>query len=208
MKTLIHLNSKGMESLIGARSTYDYIFSRTTIIIACVVIVKVCYTIFVWITSTMTTSIKVQKLILMIWIFICCRVWQGKRWETSLWTFAPLSKVIAMIISQSVSWVTIRSFLQGHQSKWVPRSSMIWPHRHHERWAMVRCGKSRQVHSAAKKWTKDKWNASVVGRSNNQMPAPGPTHEWRCARMIFEKTFTKSEANSYSCRRSPKNARN
>jgi hypothetical protein len=43
------------------------------------------------------------------------------------------------------TWAIIHSFPHGHWSKWVPRSSMVWPHWHHERWAIVGCGKPKQV---------------------------------------------------------------
>jgi hypothetical protein len=53
---------------------------------------------------------------------------QGKSWETSVWTCAPLSKTIVAIIFWNVSWVIVCSFLQGHWSKWVFRLSVVWPH--------------------------------------------------------------------------------
>jgi hypothetical protein len=43
-------------------------------------------------------------------------------------------------------------------------------------------------------------NANVVGQANNQVPALGPTHEQRRVRMIFEGTYIRSEAKSYSCK--------
>jgi hypothetical protein len=33
-----------------------------------------------------------------------------------------------MTISWSVLWAIVRSFMPRHWSKWVPRSSMVWPH--------------------------------------------------------------------------------
>jgi hypothetical protein len=77
---------------------------------------------------------------------------------------------------------------------------MVRPHQHHERWAIIGCGKPRWIHNVVKKWTKNKQNVSVVGQANNQVLAPRPTHEWRCARMIFEGTSIKSETNSCSCK--------
>jgi hypothetical protein len=37
-------------------------------------------------------------------------------------------KKIVVTISQNVSWAAIRSLLYEHRSKWIPKSSMIWPH--------------------------------------------------------------------------------
>jgi len=65
------------------------------------------------------------KMSLVISICICCWVCQGKMWETSFWTCVPLSKTITAIVFQSVSWVIMRSPLQGHWNKWVFRSSMV-----------------------------------------------------------------------------------
>jgi hypothetical protein len=163
----------------GGPLMYDCIFYQTTIIVTCVVVVDFHCTIFVRIESAMTTttSIKVWKPYLVIRISIHHQMWWGKRWETLFWTCAPLSKSIIMIISQSVLWVVVRSFPQGYQNKWVFKLSMVWSHWHYERWATIECGKLRHVCSVVRKWVEDKWNASVVGRPNNQAPTPRPTHE-------------------------------
>jgi hypothetical protein len=39
---------------------------------------------------------------------------------------------------------------------------------------------------------------------NNQVPTPRPTHEWKRAHMMFERTSTKNETNFYLCRWSTK----
>ncbi len=58
----------------------------------------------------------------------------------------------------------------------------------------------RQEHGVVKKWVKDKRNASVVKRINNQAHALEPTHEQRRAHTIYEGMSIKRKANSYSCR--------
>jgi hypothetical protein len=78
--------------------------------------------------SIMTMSIKVWKSSLVIKISTYHRVWRRTRWETSILTCVPLSKAIVPTILQSVLWAIICSFSQGHQSKWVRRLSMVWPH--------------------------------------------------------------------------------
>ncbi len=103
-----------------------------------------------------------------------------------------------------MSWVGAHSFLQGHRSKWVFRSSIVWPHLHRERWAIIGCGKPRQVCNVVKKWVNDKQNVGVVGRVNNQEPILGPTHEQRRAQAISKGMSTRGEANSYSCKWSAK----
>jgi hypothetical protein len=122
------LIAKGMKSLHGIRSMCDHVFCQTTIIVAYVVIVNVCYTIFKRIESIIMMSIKVQKSFFMIRIFTCCWVCQEKMWENSLWTCAPFSKTIIKIVAQRVLWVVVHSFPQGHQNKWVPKSLVVWPH--------------------------------------------------------------------------------
>jgi hypothetical protein len=153
-------------------------------------------------------SIKVQKLFWVIKMSTCCQMWRGKRWETSLWTCASLSKAIVAIVSQNVSWVIVCSLPQGQQNKWVPRSSMVWPHWHHERWTIVGCGKPRWVQNVVRKWVIDKRNVGVVGRTNNQVLALGPTHEQRHAHAISKGSSTEREANSYSCKPSTKKTYN
>jgi hypothetical protein len=124
-----------------------------------------------------------------------------ERWETSFWTCVPLSKRINLIVSQSVLWVIICSFLQGHQNKWLFRSSMVLlPHWHHEGWATIGCGKLREVHNVVRKWVKDKRNVSVVGQVNNRTHAPELAHEWRPICMISKGVSTRSEVESCSCR--------
>ncbi len=44
----------------------------------------------------------------------------------------------------------------------------------------------------------------MVGQINNQALGPGPAHDQRCVRMIFEGTFIKIEVNFCSCRPSAK----
>ncbi len=120
--------TKRMKSLPSARLAYDYVFSWTNIIVTCVVVINVRYTIFVQVGLAMTMSIKLLKPFLMIKISIRHQVWQGKRWETSFWTCVPFFKTIVVIVSRNVSWVIIRSFPQGHRSKWILISLMVWPH--------------------------------------------------------------------------------
>jgi hypothetical protein len=120
--------ARGLKSSLNTHSTYDCVFSWVAIIVVCIIVVNVHYTIVVWIKLTMMTSIKVYKPFLVIRIFIHCRIWKRKRWETSFWTCVPFSKTLVPTISQNVLWVILCSFLHGHWNKWVPKSSMVWPH--------------------------------------------------------------------------------
>jgi hypothetical protein len=121
-------------------------------------------------------------------------VWQGKRWETSLWIQAPLLMWWFATIFQSVSWATVRSFPHKQCNKCIPKSSMVWPHWHYETWcATVGCGILRWVQNVVRKWVEDKWNEEVLGWTNNQAPIARPTQEWRCACTIFEGAFVRSE---------------
>jgi hypothetical protein len=70
----------------------------------------------VWIGSTMTMSIKVQKPFLVIMISTHHWVWRGKRWKTPLWTCVVLSKAIVTTKTRNVSWVVVHSLSQRHQS--------------------------------------------------------------------------------------------
>jgi hypothetical protein len=159
---------------------------------------SICCTITMQVGSTMTTSIKVQKPYLVIRISIHHQVWQRKRWETSLSKCVPLFKTIVVVVSWNVSWAIVRSFPQGHWSKWVPKLSMVWPHWHHERWATIGCGKPRQVCNVIRKWVDDKRNLGVIGQINNQASTPRPTHEQRHVCVISEGTFIQSEKKSCS----------
>jgi hypothetical protein len=82
-----------------------------------------------------------------------------------LLTCAPLSKTIVVMVSRNVSRTTVRSLPHGHQSKWVFKLSMVWPHYHYERWATLRCGNPRWIHSAKNKWIDNKQNIDVVGQN-------------------------------------------
>jgi len=153
-------------------------------------------------------SIKVWKPSLIIRISTSHQVWQRKRWKTSLSTCIVLSKTIIATMSQNVLWATIRSLPHGHRSKWVPRSSMVWPHWHRERCITIGCSKPRQVHSATRKWANDKQNVNVVKQINNQTLALELKHERKHVRVIFKRTSTRREANSCSCKQFAKEARN
>jgi len=82
-------------------------------------------------------------------------------------------------ILKCVVGVNVRSFLQRHWNKWVPKLLMVWPHWHHKRWATIGCGKTRWVRNVIRKWVGDKWNVGVVGQANNQVHALGSAHEQR-----------------------------
>jgi hypothetical protein len=112
----------------------------------------------------------------------------------------PFSKTIVVIIFEVYRGLLYNSLPQGHQSKWVPRSSMVWPHQCYERWETVGCGEPKRVHSVVKKWVENKWNAGVIGWVNKQAPTLGLAHEWKHACMITKGVSTKSEANFYSCK--------
>ncbi len=119
--------ARGLKSSHGVHSMYDLVFSQVAIIVAYVIVVNVHYTIFMRIKSIIMTSMKVWESFLMIRISTHHWVWQGKMWET-LWICVPFFKIIVIIVSQRVLWVVIFSFLYGHQSKWVPKLSMVWAH--------------------------------------------------------------------------------
>ncbi len=125
-------------------------------IVACIIIIEACYTKFVWVKSAMTTSTKVRKLFLVMKISIRLHVWQGNRWDTSIYTWAPLCNAIATLLFQSISWAAMCSLLHRQCSKWIPKSSMVWSHWHHEICATVGCDISRRIRNAIRKWAKDK----------------------------------------------------
>jgi len=200
--------TRGMKFSPDVCSTYDCALPYVAIIIACIIIVDIHYTIYVWVESAIMTSIKVWKSPLVIRISTHHRVWWRKRWEASFWTCAPLFKTIVAIIFQSVSWVVVHSLLKRHWSKWIFKLSMEWPHWHCEKWVIIRCGKPKRVHSVVRKWIEDKQNAGVIGRTNNQMFTLQFAHDRRCAHMISKSLSNKSEANFCSWRRSNKEAYN
>jgi hypothetical protein len=102
----------------------------------------------------------------------------GKRWKTLFYTWAPLSDVIATMVSWSVSWVAMRSLSHMQCNKWIPKSLLVWPHLHHERCRTIRYG----IHNVVKKWAKeDKCNEGVLGWINNQAPIVGHVQEQRHA---------------------------
>jgi hypothetical protein len=56
------------------------------------------------------------------------------------------------------------------------------------------------VCSVEKKWTKDKQNAHVIGRVNNQTLAFRLAHEWKHVHMIFKGMFIRSGGKFFLCR--------
>ncbi len=74
---------------------------------------------------------QVWKLSLVMIISTYFRVWWGKMWKISLYMWAPFFDAIATMVSQSVSWATVHSLPHGQHNKWIPKSSMVWPHWHH-----------------------------------------------------------------------------
>jgi hypothetical protein len=129
MKTTISLYGHGNEVVSWcAFCIWSWISFLKWIVVICVVLDNACYTIYGWVGLTMTTSTKVWKPFLVIRISIIYWVCWGKRWETSFYTFATLSKIIVVIGSQIVSWVIMCSLSHKHQRKWIPKSSMVCPH--------------------------------------------------------------------------------
>jgi hypothetical protein len=142
--------ARGIKLFLYLRFTYNHVFFWVAIVIACTIIVKACYTKFGHVELIMTTFIQVRKLSLMMTISIHLHVWRGKRWETSFYTWAPLFDALAAKVSWSVSWAIVRSLLHGQRSKWIPKSSMVWSHWHHER--CVTIGILKRIWNAIKKW--------------------------------------------------------
>jgi hypothetical protein len=169
------------------------------IVITCTIIVETCCTKFVWVESTRIMFVRIQRLSLVMTIFTCLHVWWGKRWKTSLYTWAPFSDVIVTMIFWSVSWATMCSFLHVQHNKWIPKSSMVWSHWHHERCTIVGYDISKQIWSATRKWAKDKWNERVLGQANNQALAVGLAQEWRHAHTTSKGAFDRSKVNSHLC---------
>jgi hypothetical protein len=96
-----------------------------------------------------------------------------------------------------VSWVVVRSFLHEQCNKWIPKSSMVWPHWHCERCGIIGCGIPKQIQNVVRKWAEDKRNKRVLGQANNQALTTGHAH--KCAHTTFERAFAKKEVNSCLC---------
>jgi hypothetical protein len=66
----------------------------------------------------------------------------------------------------------------------------------------------RWVYNDVRKWAENRRNVGVVGQTTNQMLAFRPTHEQRCARMIFEGVSIRSKTNFCLCKQFAKKAYN
>jgi hypothetical protein len=86
----------------------------------------------------------------------------GKRWETFFYMWTPFSNMIVIMISQCISWAAMHSLLHEQRNKWIPKSSMAWPHWHHERCATVRCGIPRHICSVVRKWVENEPNEGAL----------------------------------------------
>jgi len=112
---------------------------------------------------------------------------------------SSLSDAIVVMVSQSISWATMRSFPHEQRNKSILKSLMVWPHWHCERCAIVRRVILRWIWNVVRKWTKEKQNERVLGWINNQTPTTGPTHEWKRVRITSKGTSIKSKVNSCLC---------
>jgi hypothetical protein len=147
----------------------------------------------------MTTFAKVWKLSTVTTISTRFYVWQGKRWETSLCTWIPFSDTIVVTVSRSVSWAIVRSLQHDQHSKWLPKSSMIWPPWHHERCAIIRCDVLRQIWNVVKKWAEVKQNEGMIKWGNNHDPIARLAHGQRYASTTSKGTFVRSKIIFCSC---------
>jgi hypothetical protein len=172
--------AKGMKSSFGICFMQDRALFWITIVTACDVIVEAHYSKLVQVESTMTTSTMVS---LIMTISTPLHLWRGKRWETSLCTWTPFSNAIVAMVFRSVSWATMCWLLHEQCSKWIPKSSIIWPHWHNKRCGIIGCGIPKQIWSVVSKWVEDKRNGRVLGRVNNQAPATKFAQEWKHAGM-------------------------
>ncbi len=186
----------GMKSSPNVHSANDCVFFCTIIIIACVIMDNAHYNIFGWVGSTMT-------MLLMIEILTHHWMWRDKRWETSLCMCAPFFEVIVVIVSWRILWDAMCSSLHRHQSKWIPKPSMVSPLWQCERCAIIGCGKSRWVCNVVRKWAEDKWNVGVVRWINNQLPTVGPAQD-QPVHVVSKGAFIRNVKNSYSCKQSIK----
>jgi len=117
----------------------------------------------IWVNRiNMTIFANVRKLFLVMTISIHLRVWWQKKWKTSLCTWTSLFDVIIATISWNVSWVIVRLVPHTQRKKWIPKSSMVRSHWHHEKCTIIGCVILRQIQSLVRKWTKDKQNKGVM----------------------------------------------
>jgi hypothetical protein len=96
-------------------------------------------------------------------------------------TWTSFFDVIAAMVSWSVSWVAMCSFSHKQCSKWIPKSSMVWPHL--ALWKMQNCRMwyiEMKIWDVVRKWAENKQNKGVLGWTNNQALVVGLTHEQRC----------------------------
>jgi hypothetical protein len=142
---------------------------------------------------------KVRKPSTVITISIRLSVWWGKRWEPSFCTWTPFSDIMDTMVFKIISWAIMHSLPYQKCTKWIPKSSMVWPQWHCERCGIVGCGILRQIHKVIWRWAKDKWNERVLEQTNDEVPPTGLTQERRCAHIMFEGASIKREINFYSC---------
>jgi hypothetical protein len=86
----------------------------------------------------------------------------GKRWETFFYMWVPFSNAIAITIFRSVSWATMHSLSHIQHNEWIPKSSMVWPHWHHERRATIGRGIPRHICNVVRKWVENKRNEKAL----------------------------------------------
>jgi hypothetical protein len=127
-------------------------------VVTCDVIIEAHYTKSIRVRPAIKTFVKVRKLSLVMIISTCLHVWWGKMWETSLYMWAPLSDAITTMVSWNVSWAIVHSLPHGQHSKWILKSSMVWPHWHHERCKTIGCRILKQIWNVVRKWAEDKRN--------------------------------------------------
>jgi hypothetical protein len=197
-----------MKSSPSVHLAQDHVFSQKAIVTISVVVVNVRCTISVQVGFAMTMSIKVRKSSLVIRISTCRQVWRKKRWETSfLNTCSTLQSNSCNDILKCVMGCCMFTPIRASKqmgTKIVNDMTTLTP------WKVgnYRMWQTKMVHNVIRKWADDKWNVYVVGRTNNQVLALGPTHEQKHVRVISKITFTKKETNSCSCKWSAKEACN
>jgi hypothetical protein len=114
-----------MKSLLGVCLAYDHAFSWATIIITCVVVV---FCLVHHINVNQVSNDNVHQSVETVFSDKNIHSLLNATREKVGDFFLNMCSIFQNNSYDSTSKCIARSFPQGHQSKWVPRLSMVWPH--------------------------------------------------------------------------------
>jgi len=125
---------------------------------------------------------------------------KGSACSCSYPSWKPTFHAMATKVSQTTSWVLLRSLPWAQHKRWIPIRSMEYVHTHWGRPGIEGCDNLKHIWSDVEKIGENNQKVGKIGRTISQMFTLGPKHDKiraQLASSILSKSMDRSKKCSY-----------